>query len=50
VRRRIHMLYVETVSLMISESAATKFSVMISKLTATMCPDKSTRQLWKYFR
>jgi len=47
VRCRIHVSPSEAVSLMISESAATEFSVTISNSTRVVCAVKSTRYLWK---
>ena len=41
---------VEAVSVMVSESAATLFSLEISKSTGTLCYDESTRQLSKQCR
>ena len=40
----------ETVSLIVSESAATQFSLAISESTRTLCTDESTRKLWKQCR
>jgi hypothetical protein len=35
---------------MISERAATKFSVTISESTGAVCAEESMRHLWKQFR
>jgi hypothetical protein len=50
VRGRIHASVVEVVSLLLSESAATHFSLVISKSTGTMCANETKRQLGKQFR
>jgi hypothetical protein len=44
---RIHASVVEAVSLMVSESAATQLSVMISKSKRIVCADESRLQLWR---
>ena len=41
---------VEAVSLMIFESPATQFSLMISKPTGVMCAVECMRHPWKQFR
>ena len=50
VRWRIQASSREALSLMVSESAATKFSLAISESIGTLCNDESTRQLWKHYR
>ena len=49
-RGRIKASAGEEVSLMVSESAATPFSLAISESTWTLCDDESTRQLSKQCR
>jgi len=46
----IHASPMEAVSLMISDSAATKFLLMISKPTWVLCAVESMRHPWKQFR
>jgi hypothetical protein len=50
VRWRIHPSTVEAVSLMVSESAATQLSVMISESTGTVCANESRIQLVRQSR
>ena len=50
VRGRIQASAVEAVSLMLSELAATHFSLVISESTGTVCADKTKHQLGKQFR
>ena len=50
VRGRIQALAGDAVSFMLSESAATQFSLAISESTGTLWDDKSMRQLWKQCR
>ena len=50
VRSRIHASSQEIVSMMISESAATQFSMTIYESTGAACADESKRQLCKEFR
>jgi len=50
VRTRIQASAGEAISLMVSESAATQFSLAISESTRTLCPDESMHQLWKQCR
>jgi len=49
-RWRIHASALEPVSVMISESAVSQFSLIISKSTGSMCAGESIRHLWKQFR
>ena len=49
-RGRIQASIGEAVSLMVSESAATQFSLTILESTGTLCADESMRQLWKQCR
>jgi hypothetical protein len=48
VRWRIQASSGKAMSLMVSESAATKFLLAISESIGTLCADESTRQLWKH--
>jgi hypothetical protein len=45
---RIQKWFGDAVSLIISKSAATQFSLQISESTWTLCADESTRQPWKH--
>jgi len=47
---RIHASVLETVSVTISESAATPFSLTVSVSTGVVCNEESLRQLWKQFQ
>jgi hypothetical protein len=49
-RWRIHMSPMEAVSVMISESTASPFSLTICESTWAVCDDESMRQLWNQFR
>ena len=48
-RCRLLVSAVEAVSLIISDSAESQFSLMISEPTGVVCAVESTRQLWKRF-
>jgi hypothetical protein len=47
---RIHASLLKGVSVMISESTSTKFSLTISEWIGDMGADESARHLWKLFR